>query len=144
MRQRRLSTVIGRSLRIRVILLAAAAVVLATPGTGAAVTYVSGTVSVNTTWTLAGRPYVASGNVTVNPAVTLTREPGVVVKLSGTTRTIFVNGVLNATGTGTSPITFTSLQDDSIAATQVVMVRRAVLPGSGRRSRSADPHRSRT
>jgi hypothetical protein len=115
MLQRRLSTVVARSLRIRVILLTVTAAALATPGTGAAVTYVSGTVSVNTTWTLAGSPYVASGNVTVNPGVTLTLEPGVVVKLSGTTRTIFVNGVLNAIGTGTSPITFTSLQDDSIA-----------------------------
>ncbi|MGH3024096.1 MAG: right-handed parallel beta-helix repeat-containing protein [Gaiellaceae bacterium] len=47
--------------------------------------------------------------------MTLTVEPGVVVKLNASTRTIFVNGVLHAVGTGASPIIFTSLQDDSVA-----------------------------
>jgi hypothetical protein len=68
----------------------------------------------NTTWTLANSPYVLDGDVTVAAGVTLTVEPGVIVKLNGTGRTLRVNGSLAAVGTSGSHITFTSYQDDAI------------------------------
>jgi hypothetical protein len=80
-----------------------------------AATIVSGPISSNTTWTPAGSPYLLNGNVTVAAGVTLTIQPGVVVKLNGTTRYLQVNGTLSAIGSAASPITFTSIQDDSIA-----------------------------
>lgn len=77
-------------------------------------THVSGTISANTTWTLAGSPYVLDGNVNVAAGATLAIDPGVVVKLSGIYRTLFVNGTLKALGTESQPIVFTSIQDDSV------------------------------
>lgn len=77
-------------------------------------THVSGTISQNTTWTFTNSPYVVDGNITVQASATLTIEPGVVVKLSGQTRTIFVDGVLTAIGTPSSHIVFTSIQDDEV------------------------------
>ncbi len=77
-------------------------------------THVSGTISTNTTWTSAGSPYVLDGNVTVASGVTLTVNPGVVVKFNGQFRTLVVNGTLSAIGTAGSRITFTSIQDDTV------------------------------
>jgi Right handed beta helix region len=77
-------------------------------------TNVSGTISSNTTWTAAGSPYVMTGNVTVNSGVTLTIEPGVVVKLNAQLRSLTVNGTLSAVGTSAAPIVFTSVQDDTV------------------------------
>jgi RHS repeat-associated protein len=71
------------------------------------------TYTTNTTWTLANSPYILDGNVTVAAAATLTIQPGVVVKLNGQFRSLFVNGTLSAVGTSGSRITFTSYQDDS-------------------------------
>ena len=45
-------------------------------------TDVSGAISVDTTWTLAGSPYVVVGDVTVEPDITLTIEPGVQVRFN--------------------------------------------------------------
>lgn len=68
----------------------------------------------NTTWTSSGSPYILNGNVTVSSGVTLTVQPGVVVKLNGASRTITVNGTLSAVGSSSARITFTSYQDDTV------------------------------
>ncbi|MDI6802492.1 MAG: right-handed parallel beta-helix repeat-containing protein [Bacteroidota bacterium] len=70
-------------------------------------TPINGTISTNTTWTLANSPYRVVGNVTVNTGVTLTIEPGVVVKFDSTL-SITVNGTLLANGTPTVSIRFTT------------------------------------
>ena len=69
------------------------------------------TYSVNTTLTKADGPYIIQGYVTVSSGVTLTIEPGTIIKI-GTLGYISVNGTLIAQGTATDPIIFTSSKDD--------------------------------
>jgi flagellar hook assembly protein FlgD len=96
---------------------AAAAAVLfmclvAAAATGRADTNVSGTISTNTTWTAANSPYVVTSTVSVtgtNP--TLTIEAGVTVKFANGALLVigYPNaGFLQAEGTASSPILFTS------------------------------------
>ena len=59
-------------------------------------TNVGGTVSENSTWTLAEAPYIVTGDLTVAEGVTLTVEPGVVVKFDSSRR-MTINGSLNET-----------------------------------------------
>jgi len=61
-------------------------------------TNVSGTISTNTTWNLAGSPYVVTSSITVNTGVILTVESGVTVQFNNG-QGMIVNGTLNATGT---------------------------------------------
>lgn len=70
-------------------------------------TPVSGAITQNTLWGLANSPYIVMGNITVNSGITLTVEPGVIVKFNGF-YTIEANGIINAQGTMGNPITFTS------------------------------------
>jgi hypothetical protein len=64
-------------------------------------------ITTNTTWTLAGSPYIVTQNILVNAGVTLTIEPGVTVKLNATLDMI-IDGKLVARGTKDNMITFTS------------------------------------
>lgn len=99
--------------RTTAVLAVLAAALLLTAAANAA-THVSGNITVNTTWTLAGSPYVVDGSVNVRPGVTLTIEPGVIVKFNGQFGTLWVNGALSAVGTAGQRIVFTSIQDDSV------------------------------
>lgn len=97
------------------LLLLLALAVCAVPGAAWSVgpTNVSGPISSNTTWTLADSPYVMTGNVTVGAGVTLTIEPGVVVKGDSALRQLMVSGSLIAEGTSANRITFTSTSDSA-------------------------------
>jgi hypothetical protein len=69
---------------------------------------VGGIIDTDTTWTLAGSPYIITGQpVQIQPGVTLTIEAGVEVR-AAPNMVITVDGTLLALGTPTQPITFTS------------------------------------
>ena len=70
-------------------------------------TNVSGLINSNTTWDLAGSPYIVNGNLAVNAGVTLTIEAGVQVKLDSG-KSILMNGELIAIGSAGNEILFTS------------------------------------
>lgn len=70
-------------------------------------TNVSGFISTNTTWNLAGSPYIVVGNTLVMTGVILTIDAGVVIKFD-TSRAIQIDGTLIAIGTPSNRITFTS------------------------------------
>ena len=75
----------------------------------------SGTIATNETWTSA-QVNVVGGNVTIPSGVTVTVQPGAIVKfVDGTGITIQSGGTLNAAGaTSAAPIIFTSLEDDTV------------------------------
>jgi hypothetical protein len=70
-------------------------------------TNVSGFINANTTWTLAGSPYIVVGNALISQGYTLTIDPGVVVKFD-TAKALQIDGTLIAIGTAANRITFTS------------------------------------
>ncbi|MCJ7575496.1 MAG: right-handed parallel beta-helix repeat-containing protein [Dehalococcoidia bacterium] len=70
-------------------------------------TWVEGHIIEDTTWTLANSPYLVTGDVFVDEGITLTIEPGVIVKFGGFI-SIYVSGDLYAVGTSANKITFTS------------------------------------
>jgi len=70
-------------------------------------------ISENTTWTAAGSPYVLLKETIVTENVTLTLEPGTIVK-GYRNGALTVRGELVAIGTEDNPIIFTSVKDDSV------------------------------
>jgi len=74
-----------------------------------AYTDVSGPIISDTTWTLANSPYIVIANVEVWQGVTLTIQPGVVIKFNKE-KLLQVAGALIARGVAANPITFTSNQ----------------------------------
>jgi hypothetical protein len=78
-------------------------------------TNVSGGIYQNTTWTIAGSPYLMTGSIVVFPGNTLTIEPGVEIRVTADTTFntgnfiyLELRGSLVANGTNTQPIVFTS------------------------------------
>jgi hypothetical protein len=83
-------------------------------------TNVSGGIYQNTTWTLAGSPYIVTGSIVVFPGKTLTIEPGCEIRFTadytfntGNLIYLEVRGALIANGTANSRIRFKST-DSSI------------------------------
>lgn len=70
-------------------------------------TFVSGGIFSNTTWTVAASPYIVTDTVVVLTGVTLTISPGVIVKFNNG-KGMEIRGYLDAIGTPTDSITFTS------------------------------------
>ena len=70
-------------------------------------TYVEGTIFQDTTWFLIESPFVLSGNVTVNPDVTLTIEAGVQARFGGS-YSLNIDGKIVANGTNEKRILFTT------------------------------------
>ncbi len=69
-------------------------------------TNVSGAISANTTWNLAGSPYIVIEDVTINAGITLTVESGVTVKFQND-RSLIIYGTISAIGTSAQRISFT-------------------------------------
>jgi len=74
-------------------------------------TYVEGSITKDTVWTLIDSPFVISKNVSVYSNATLTIEPGVEVRFGGRF-SLMVEGRLVAEGTQDNMITFTSNKDE--------------------------------
>ena len=77
-------------------------------------TSVCGAITSDITWSADASPYVVTCDVTVNSGALLWVEPGTIVKFNSTSRRIIVNGTLNAPGSQSNPIYFTSYKDDSV------------------------------
>jgi tetratricopeptide (TPR) repeat protein len=77
----------------------------------------SGALTANTTWSA---NTIVVGNITVNAGVTLTISPNVTVRFASSTG-ITSNGVINAVGTSSQMITFTSLSAKSYGSWGSIM-----------------------
>ncbi|MCL2504087.1 MAG: right-handed parallel beta-helix repeat-containing protein [Coriobacteriia bacterium] len=80
-------------------------------------TFVGGTVSQDTTWTVQNSPYVLTAMVTIPATATLAIESGVVVKASNSGTYgygITALGTLAAEGTTDMPVYFTSVNDNTL------------------------------
>jgi nitrous oxidase accessory protein NosD len=102
------------SLLVSFILYSFLIVISASPLKASASTDVFDDITANTTWDISGSPYLVDLPVFIDLSVTLTIDPGVVVKF-GSAGSLTVNGTLKALGTSADKIYFTSILDDSIA-----------------------------
>jgi len=57
--------------------------------------------------------FVFASSVTVNPGVTLTLPAGDILKWTGTSSGLFINGTVTCNGAQGNPVVFTSIDDDS-------------------------------
>ncbi len=94
-------------------------------GSGALALYLSGTLSTSGSWSPTDGQLVIDGQIDVPPGITLTIEPGTVVKSDSNyvacgeqgaigDCSLSIEGALDAVGTASQPITFTSVDDNSV------------------------------
>lgn len=99
----------------------------------AQVVQITTNVAVNTTWgptgTVVGTTFWVRNSMAINAGVTLTIQPGVVVKFDNS-RSLTVNGTLTAIGTVADTIVFTSIHDDNNRAGDTNTNGNATLPNS--------------
>ncbi|QQG45492.1 MAG: right-handed parallel beta-helix repeat-containing protein [Candidatus Sungiibacteriota bacterium] len=88
-----------------------------TPGKRNSINYLitkdGSTLAQNKTLKKSGGPYLVTTDYIVNSGITLTIDPGVVVKFYNGASALIINGTLKAEGTSTDKIVFTSFKDDS-------------------------------
>lgn len=94
------------------LLVTLSAVLLLSQPAEAATVVAPTSITANTVWT-SDNVYVVSSITTVQPGVQLSIEPGTVVKFQTSSSKMVVKGTLNASGTDTSNIVFTSYKDDT-------------------------------
>ncbi len=71
----------------------------------------SNNITQDTIWTPEGSPYFIRETIIIQEGITLTIEPGVIVKFRQ--NSLIANGTLNASGEENNPVIFTSINDDS-------------------------------
>jgi hypothetical protein len=81
--------------------------------TASASTPISTLIITDTTWTKANSPYIIS-YAEIALGVTLTIEPGTIIKVQPNTNAFIVNGTLAIGSTGGEQVTITSVNDDSV------------------------------
>jgi hypothetical protein len=70
-------------------------------------TYVGGTLTSNTTWTVVNSPYVITNTIQIPDNINLTIDPGVTVTMQSASGAMFlINGIIKAHGNVTSKIIF--------------------------------------
>jgi nitrous oxidase accessory protein NosD len=75
--------------------------------------FINGHIDTNATMQWRGVPYVINGSTTVDPSVTLTISPDVIIKLKST-QGMSVKGTLEVNATAGHEVYFTSYTDDSV------------------------------
>lgn len=75
-------------------------------------TFVNANITENTTWILDNSPYIVQNNIRIASAITLTINPGVIVKFDYGS-SLSIKGIVNALGTSAEPIYFTSIYNDA-------------------------------
>lgn len=88
-----------------ILFLALSCIILSTGVIGQ--TNVTNNIDENTVWDLAGNPYVIKNSVSVTAGISLSIEPGVMVKFDSST-SLIVRGTIIAQGENLDPIVFTS------------------------------------
>ncbi|ETR68878.1 MAG: hypothetical protein OMM_10086, partial [Candidatus Magnetoglobus multicellularis str. Araruama] len=87
---------------------------------GTPITSLDGTLSENLTLHPMNNPYVIQSSLTIPEGITLTIEPGTIIKIKGSSTYINIIGALIADGTYDNPIIFTSINNSSIAGFQAL------------------------
>ena len=82
--------------------------------TGDAIMLTGATYERSGAWEYAGIPYILGGDITVPAGLSLTIEPGVIVKGNSHWHNLAVGGTLTAVGKPDSAIVFTSIEDDDV------------------------------
>jgi plastocyanin len=82
----------------------------------------TGTLSANETWNAVDNPHFIDGSVIVPAGVTLTLQPGVIVRFTSSSGRLQINGTLNAIGTAAHNIIFTSSADSAPAQWDALVV----------------------